>query len=99
MDKIINYLILFLIILMPFIQLILYIKIDSNKLKVKKSIILILALLIYFLIPFIINFLQPIKNPKCLLPIVSLFLGIWIVGLILTLSVEILYFIYRKLKK
>ncbi|MEW5675799.1 hypothetical protein ABGT15_05760 [Flavobacterium enshiense] len=104
MEKLAPYLILLLFVSIPILQFILYIRIDSNKIKKSKSFITIIILFIYFLFPFLINFLQNQREvisdskyieTKCLLPVVSLFLGLWIMGLIITLITSIFYIIYR----
>lgn len=92
--------------LITVLQIYLYKCVDNKKLNKSKSFVTLVILLIYFLFPFIMNLIiekkeampnsNYIETKKCLLPLVSLFLGLWIVGLILTIITSIFYTLYKK---
>ena len=95
-------------ILITLLQIYLYRRVDNKKLNKNKSFVTFVILCVYFLFPFIMNFIieqkEVVSNSnyietKCLLPIVSLFLGLWIFGLIITIITATFYFIYKKIEQ
>ena len=84
---------------LPILQISLYLFIDFKKIKVEKKYIFLTIFLAYILIPFIVNYSSTNEKEKgCLLPVISMFGAIWIIGISFTTITHLIYLVYKKLK-
>ena len=90
------------------LQIYLYVCVDNKKITKSKTFITLMILGVYFLLPFIINFAikqnKVVSDPNyietnCLLPVVSLFVGLWLFGFVLTVITAFIYSVYKKISK
>jgi hypothetical protein len=92
MEKIISSLIY----VLPILQIFSYLYIDYKKIKFRKRYIISFILLIYFILPYIVNNLEQ-REQGCLLPVISLYGAIWLIGIFFTAITHLVYIILKRI--
>lgn len=87
----------YMIYILPVLQILLYLHTDTKKVRYGKLYVFLAILVTYFCIPFVVDYFSPNKN-GCLLPVISMFCGIWIIGICFTCITHLLYMAFKKIK-